>query len=292
MLSDIDIQVNPESGDVTHVDAQNKLVDRTATGIVANAEVASIVAKYRALAMPIANRVVGEITAAMPDSLINAAGETALGDVIADAQLQVTAPVGFGEAVVAFINPGGIRVPGFSFVSSPVGEGGGKVTYGEAFTVQPFGNSLVTLTLSGKQIHILLEQQFTGCNATNAPADWNYPAGDTTGQSFNRILQVSAGFAYEWSSLGAACDKVDPMSIRINGVVVNPLLNYRVTINNFLADGGDKFYVLSKGGQRLGGAQDVDALEVFFKNVLNDADPVAAGVQVAPGPQNRIVRLN
>jgi len=292
VLSDIDIQVNPVSGDVTHVDAQNKLVDRTATGIVANAEVASVVAKYRALAMPIANRVIGEITAAMPDSPINAAGETALGDVIADAQLQVTAPVGFGEAVVAFMNPGGIRIPGFSFISSPVGEGDGKVTYGEAFTVQPFGNSLVTLTLSGKQIHILLEQQFTGCNATNAPADWNYPAGDITGQSFNRILQVSAGFAYEWSSLGAACDKVDPVSIRINGVVVNPSLNYRVTVNNFLADGGDKFYVLSRGGQRLGGAQDVDALEVFFKNVFNDADPVAAGVQVAPGPQNRIIRLN
>jgi 5'-nucleotidase len=82
------------------------------------------------------------------------------------------------------------------------------------------------------------------------------------------------------------------MSIRINGVVVNPLLTYRITVNNFLADGGDKFYVLGKGSQRLGGAQDVDALEVFFKNVLNDADMVKEGVQVAPGPQNRIIRLD
>ena len=292
VLSDINIQVNPVSGEVTNVDAQNKLVDRTATGVVPNAEIAAIVTQYRALAMPIANRVIGEITGAMPDSPANAAGETALGDVIADAQLQATAAIGFGEAVVAFMNPGGIRSPGFSFVSSPMGEGDGKVTYGEAFTVQPFGNSLVTLTLTGEQIHILLEQQFTGCNAATAPASWDYPMGDTLGQSFNRILQVSAGFEYEWSSIGPACDKVNPMSIRINGVVVNPLLTYRVTVNNFLADGGDKFYVLGKGSQRLGGAQDVDALAVFFKNVLNDADMVKEGVQVAPGPQNRIIRLD
>lgn len=292
VLSDINIKVNPASGDVTSVNVQNTLVDRTATGVVPNVEISSIVAQYRALAMPIANRVIGEITAAMPDTPANAAGETALGCVIADAQLQATASVGFGEAVVAFMNPGGIRAPGLSFISSPVGEGDGKVTYGEAFTVQPFGNSLVTLTLTGEQIHILLEQQFIGCNATNAPADWNYPASDITGQSFNRIMQVSAGFTYAWSSAGASCDKVDPASITINGQVIDPSRSYRVTVNNFLADGGDKFYVLSKGVQRLGGAQDVDALEAFFKSTLNDANPQAGGVQVAPGPQNRITRLN
>lgn len=292
VLTDIDINVNVKSGDVTSVSAQNKLVDRSATGIVPDAEIAEIVGQYRALATPIANRVIGEITASMPDSGVNAAGESALGDVIADAQFQATSSSGMGDAVVAFMNPGGIRSPGLLNPSSVAGEGDGKVTYGEMFTVQPFGNSLVTLTLTGEQLHILLEQQFTGCHAGSAPAAWSYPASDTTGQSFNRILQVSAGFSYAWVSSGPACDKVDPASILLNGVVINPANLYRVTVNNFLADGGDKFYVLAKGDQRLGGAQDVDALEAFFANSLNDADASRAGVQIAPGLQNRIVRLN
>lgn len=291
VLTDIDIEINPKSGDITTVNAQNKLVDRSATGIVPDAEIAAIVSKYRALAMPIANRVIGEITAAMPDSVINAAGESALGDVIADAQLQATNANDTGNAVVAFMNPGGIRAPGLLYPSSTAGEGDGKVTYGEVFTVQPFGNSLTTLTLSGEQIHILLEQQFTGCHAGNAPASWSYPAGDT-GQAFNRILQVSAGFTYSWSAAGPGCDKIAPESIMLNGNVINPALEYRVTVNNFLADGGDKFFILTKGKQRLGGAQDVDALEVFFANPLNDADASRNGVQIAPGLQNRIIRLN
>jgi 5'-nucleotidase len=171
VLTEIDIKVNPKNGDVTNVSAENKLVDRSATGVVPDAEIAAIVDKYRALAMPIANRVIGEITAAMPDSAVNAAGESVLGDVIADAQLQATAGIGSGNAWVAFMNPGGIRSPGLLYPSSAAGEGEGKVTYGEIFTVQPFGNSLVTLTLTGEQIHILLEQQFVGCYSGNAPAD-------------------------------------------------------------------------------------------------------------------------
>lgn len=292
VLTDIDITVNDRTGDITAVNARNTLVDRTATGIVPNAEIASIVSNYRTLAMPIANRVLGEITAAMPDSAVNTAGESALGDLIADAQLQATAPAGLGDAVIAFMNPGGIRAPGLLYPSSPAGEGDGKVTYGELFTVQPFGNSLTTLTLTGAQIHILLEQQFTGCHAGNAPGEWHYPATDTTGQAFNRILQVSHGFSYRWSATGAACDKVAQDSIQLNGIEIVPSLSYRITVNNFLADGGDKFYVLTKGTQRLGGAQDVDALEAYFKNSNNDADPIRAGVQIAPGPQNRIIRVN
>ena len=292
VLTDIDIAVNAKTGDITHINAQNKVVDRSATGVVPDAEIAAIVSKYRELAMPIANRVIGEITAAMPDSGANSAGESALGDVIADAQLQATAAPGMGEAVVAFMNPGGIRAPGLLYASSTAAEGDGKVTYGEVFTVQPFGNSLTTLTLTGEQIHILLEQQFTGCHAGNAPAQWNYPASDVTGQSFNRVLQISSGFTYAWSANGPACDKVDPTTIKLNGVVIDPLMAYRITVNNFLADGGDKFYILAKGTRRLGGAQDVDALEAFFSNPLNDADNATPGVQIAPGLQNRIVRVN
>jgi 5'-nucleotidase len=291
VLTDIDMTINDATGEVAAVVANNIVVDRTDSNIIPNMQIADIVSKYKALATPIANRVIGEITAAMSNSSATAAGEIALGDVIADAQLAATAPAGLGASLVAFMNPGGIRAPGLTYTSSSAGEGDGKVTYGEGFAVQPFGNSLVTLTLTGAQIHILLEEQFTGCNGSNAPAAWLYPASDTIGQSFNRILQVSSGFAYAWKISGPACDKVDPATITINGAVVDPNASYRITVNNFLADGGDKFYVLAQGINRLGGAQDADALEAWFNNPAADSNPILPGVQVAPGPQNRITLL-
>ena len=101
---------------------------------------------------------------------------------IADAQLVATQPANLGGAQIAFMNPGGIRggaTNGFLFTPSGA-EAPGEVTYGEAFTIQPFGNSLVTKTMTGAQIHLLLEQQFVGCG----------------GQTTQRILQISAGFSY------------------------------------------------------------------------------------------------
>jgi 5'-nucleotidase len=184
--------------------------------------------------------------------------------VIADAQLDATNDPGFGDAVVAFMNPGGIRAD-LTYPSSPAGEGDGNVTYGESFTVQPFGNSLVTMTLTGAQIETLLEQQFPGC----------------LGQGTMRILQVSNGFTYAYSASAPACGKVDPTSIKLNGVMVDPVATYRVTVNSFLADGGDGFTVLTQGTNRLGGAVDTDALEAYF----------VANSPVAPGPQNRITLL-
>src|SRR5690606_26427022 len=147
-------------------------------------------------------------------------GESSLGDVIADAQLDATDDTGFGDAVVAFMNPGGIRA---DLPFSAPGKADGDVTYGEAFTTQPFGNSLVTLSLTGAQIHTLLEQQFTGGTV-------GYPAGaPAAGQPFNRILQVSEAFTYAWREKGTPCDNVDPASMRLNGVSIAPADSYRVT---------------------------------------------------------------
>ena len=158
------------------------------------------------------------------------------------------------------MNPGGIRAD-LSFPSSPAGEGDGNVTYGEIFTVQPFGNSMVTMTLTGAQIERVLEEQFAGCTLATA-----------------RVLQVSDKFKYTWKASGPVCDKVDPATIMLDGVVIDPADSYRVTVNSFLADGGDSFPTLKLGTDRLGGAVDTDAFEAYFK----------AHSPVAPGPQNRI----
>ncbi len=256
--------IDANSGKVQTVAANNFAVDRSNTAITPSASIKQIVDNYKTLVQPIANRIIGSITATLSRTN-NAAGESAMGDIIADAQLVATKDPGFGDAAIAFMNPGGVRAD-LSYASSTAGEGDGNVTFGEAFTVQPFGNSLVTMTLTGAQIETLLEQQFTGC---------------TNGQAFNRILSASEGFSYMWSASGAACDKVDPNSIMLNGVAVDPEASYRVTVNSFLADGGDLFTVLIQGTNRLGGAQDSDALEAYF----------TANSPLAPGASDRIQLL-
>jgi 5'-nucleotidase len=145
------------------------------------------------------------------------------------------------------MNPGGIRADLRVADISSGGEAPGQVTYGEAFTVQPFGNSLVTKTMTGDMIRRLLEQQFPGCG----------------GQTTRRILQVSASFRYEQSPDAATCaDRIG--RIWVGGVEITPTDSFRVTMNSFLAAGGDGFTVFNEGTDALGGAQDIDALVAAF----------------------------
>jgi 5'-nucleotidase len=283
VLTDIDLSIDPMSRDVTHVAVTNRLVDRTDAAInaaiVADPTVKNIVAGYEALVSPLASTVIGSITSALPNTG-NAAGEMPAGDLIADAQLQATQPAALGGAVVAFMNPGGVRNPGFTANAYPH-----NVTYGEAFTVQPFGNSLVTMTLTALQIRNVLEQQFVGC----------------LGQTTQRILQVSNGLKYSWSAAAAPCSKVTeltltptnltvvppvitaaPETLVSGGVVLNPNKTYRVTVNNFLATGGDGFTVLKNGLNSLGGAQDIDALVSYLSGYKAPRAPYnQAGPEIA-----------
>ncbi|HEU4746007.1 MAG TPA: 5'-nucleotidase C-terminal domain-containing protein, partial [Anaerolineales bacterium] len=261
LVTKVDVTIDKTTRDVVTRVADNRIVTRD----VPKANLlTALIDKYNAIAAPLANRIIGKITADITRTT-NPAGESALGDVIADAQLEATNDPGLGDAVVAFMNPGGIRAD-FTYAGSIAGEGDGNVTYGEMFTVQPFGNSMVTMTLTGAQIETLLEQQFNGCGIQNS----------------TRILQVSNGFTYSWSLGATACNKVDPATIKLNGVTVDPNATYRVTVNSFLADGGDNFSVLKDGTERLGGEVDTDALEKYFA-----ANPDG----IAPGPQNRIATV-
>jgi 5'-nucleotidase len=258
MFTDIDVTLNRVTKDMTVQSIDNK--ENFQADVTPAADLTALIDKYDTLSAPLANAVIGTITTDILQAS-NAAGESALGDVIADAQLDATEPVGFGEAVVAFMNPGGIR-DDFDFVASGL-EADGEVTYGEAFSVQPFGNSLVTMTLTGAQIHTLLTQQWVG-------------------QTSPRILQVSDGFTYTWDASLQDADKVIASSIKIDDVPVVPGNDYRITVNSFLADGGDNFAVLPFGTDRLGGEVDLDALVTYF----GDNSPVP------PGPQDRITKIN
>ena len=251
LVTDIDLTISRASKDVVSARVNNHIVTRD---VPLAADLTALVAKYKTLSAPIANRVIGKITATITRTA-NAAGESALGDVIADAQLLATTPANLGGAQIAFMNAGGIRAD-LTFGQISGSEAPGEVTYGEMFTVQPFGNSMVTMTLNGAQIDSLLEQQFAGGIG---------------------ILQVSNGFAYTRSTSAPVGSKVS--NITLNGLPISPGTNYRVTVNSFLADGGDNYTILRDGTDRLGGEVDTDALEKYFQ-----ANPAG----VAPGPQNRI----
>ena len=256
IVTDIDLTLDRRTKDVTSISANNVIVKRD---VPKAPDLTALVDKYRTLSAPLSNRVIGSITSDLTRAA-NPAGESSLGDIIADAQLYATSPASLGGAVVAFMNPGGIRAD-FTFEQSG-SEGAGNVTYGEAFTVQPFSNDLVTLTLTGAQIDTLLEQQWLN-------------------QASPKILQVSEGFTYAYSASAESGEKVDPASIMIDGVVVDPAATYRVTVNSFLAAGGDGFTVLPQGTDQLVGVVDLDALVAYFEELS----------PIDPGPQSRITRL-
>jgi 5'-nucleotidase len=272
ILTDINLTVDPSTRDVVAVTARNLVVDRGEASIVPNLSIQSIVDQYAHLATSQAQRVIGSISTDFLRAP-NEAGESVLGDLIADAQLSATRDSEHAHAQIAFVNPGGIRTD-LIRNNATIQEEKGNVIYGAAFMVQPFGNSLVTMSLTGAQIQLLLEQQFMDCTA-------GYPSNNSRGQPLTRILQVSEGFSYAWDSTALPCHQVVPDSILIHGEKLQPSAEYRVTVSSFLADGGDQFYVLRQGTHRLGGPQDIDALESYLKT----HEPIA------PGPQNRIRKV-
>ena len=260
ILTDIDLTIDAHSGEIITVAANNEIVTRDVTP---DPDVMALITKYNAVAKPIACKVVGSITADITRTA-NAAGESAVGDVLADGQLYDTAPVDRGGAVMAFTNPGGIRAD-LMYITLCDAEAPGEITYGEAFAVQPFSNNLVTMDLQGTYIHDMLEQQWMGGNSgINA-----------------KVLQVSNGFTYDYSASGTPGDRVDPASIKLNGVPIDPAATYRLTANIFLAGGGDNFPAFTHGTNRLVGGMDLDALTAYL----------GANSPVPPGPMNRIVSL-
>jgi 5'-nucleotidase len=282
VLTDIDMVIDPATRDVVSVSPTNHLVDRTdraATAwVAAHPAVKNIVTRYKADSSPLAAQVIAGITSALPNSAASA-GEMPAGDLIADAQLQSTQPTGLGGAGIAFMNPGGVRNPGFV---NPAGTYPYALTYGDAFTVQAFGNSLVTMTLTAQQIKDALEQQFARCNTT---------------QTANRILQVSNGLKVTWKASGTCGNHITHVSFTptdvtlsppvatgptdklvIDGVVQNPNKTYRVTVNSFMAVGGDGFTTFLGGRNLQGGAQDIDALVAYlsaFKAPAAAYDPAS-----------------
>ena len=242
---DIDLEISRATRDVVAKSATivTTWAD-TGAGLAPDAAAAQLTAAAEAKVAPLVNQVIG-IAASDITRSENAAGESALGNLIADAQ---RAAMG---ADFAFMNPGGIRAD----------VAAGEVTWGELFTVQPFGNSLVKMNLTGQQVYDLLNQQWAG-------------------QPFARILKTS-GLTYVWDNALPAGNRV--LAVYKNGVPIDKAANYSVTVNSFLADGGDNFSVLRNGTGRVGGPVDLDALIDYIRAV---PPPFSAAIAA------RIQRIN
>jgi len=221
---DIDLTIDPVTKDVVTKTA--KIVTTFADVAPGNAPDAAAVAlttSAETRVAPLVTQVVGFSPVSYTTSQ-NAAGESLLGDIIADAQNEAEG------TQFAFMNPGGIRA------NLNVPAGGGNFTWNDLFTIQPFGNTLVKMNMTGAVMKTLLEQQF----------------------SVSRMLQIS-GFTYTWDNALPVGSKVTEIRDGA-GNLIDPLATYAITCNNFLATGGDGFTTFLSGTNPIGGPIDLDAL--------------------------------
>jgi len=253
LVTAIDLKLDPATRDVISAKADNVIVRIGA--YAKDPDQTALLAAYDKVAAPIADRIAGVITETL-SRVPNDAGESPLGDVIADAQLAATRGEANGGAVAAFTNPGGIR-------TDIIKKADGAASFADIFASQPFRNQLVTLTLTGAQIKTLLEQQ------------WLDPKRP-------RILQLSKGFSYAWDGSKPFGERVIDASMMLNGARIEASTSYRVTVNNYLALGGDGFTVLKDGTAKQFGIFDDEALFAYFQ----------ASSPISPGAADRIARTN
>ncbi|MFB9993016.1 bifunctional metallophosphatase/5'-nucleotidase [Deinococcus oregonensis] len=248
LLQRLNLTVDKANHEVMQASAQNVVVDYTArkanntldfgmTQLVTTADAKTTAVK----SVFVANLGVPQIQRGISNARNT---ESALGDVIADAQVFATQAQG---TQISLMNPGGIRadLPDTTQIKA-----NNAINFGDVFAVQPFGNTMVVMDLTGQQIKDVLEQQWTGGNATAV-----------------KLLQVSEGFSYSYTDAAPAGSKINIADVKFNGAPINPTGTYRVAVNNFLAAGGDFFSVFTQGKNviQLPNLADVDAFAQYLK---------------------------
>jgi len=254
LLTRIDLTIDRKTGEVLAHDADNLIVTRDVTPAP---DEEALIARWKTLADPVANEVIGTLTEPIV-STPSDSGQAPAGNVIADARLDGFADDG---VVAAFVSLGSVRED----IEGTSADGSGDLTYANLYAVEPWGNTMVTMDLTGAQLDALLELQFD-----------NPSAGE------QRWLQVSHGFSYTWSASAPAGQHVDAATIAIGGVPVEPDGTYRVAVDSFLAGGGDGFVTFTEGTGIEGGSPELDILEAWFRGQDAVSAPADDRVTAAP----------
>jgi 5'-nucleotidase len=252
VIAKVDLDIARRTGEVKAVRARNWVVGQD---VKPAPDVTRMVARYARIAAPIRDRLVGRL-ARRAGRTRDPSGESRMGNLVADAHRAATG------STIAFVNPGIVRA----------GLPAGDVTYGRAFTAQPFGTRLVAMTLTGAQLRGLLEQQWCGRETPD-------------------VLYTS-GITYTWSSAaarretGSRCDGVaTPVSdLKVDGQPVFDYQAFRVTVNSSIASGGDRFTILHTGTGPTDGDDDVDVLAAYLASSLS-------GAPLMPPARDRITRV-
>ncbi|TDV55098.1 ExeM/NucH family extracellular endonuclease [Actinophytocola oryzae] len=261
-LSRVTLSVDPTTKQIVASDAA--LLD--VVGAPSDPAVADVVARAKTNADELGKEPLGSITSDVRRAVTSTGAEdrgseSVLGNFIADVQLAGTSDPGRGGAQIAFMNPGGLRA---DLVYAP----DGVVTYSEAFSVQPFSNDVVTKTYTGAQIKQALEEQWQPAGASRPKLH----------------LGVSKGFAYTYLPDNPVGQHITGMTL--NGRPVSPTGTYRVTVNSFLAAGGDNFFTLAQGTDVVTtGDNDLTMLTDYIgANSPVTADPASRATIGTPAP--------
>ena len=255
LMTEIDLTLDRVSGRISQRSARNLVVKPDGAKA---ADLTELVQRYAALSEPLEKRVVGRLRTEL--SMVKAGtSESNLANMVVDAQLYATTSPDRGGAVIAFNNNDSLR-------DSLIPDADGGISYGAVFRAQPFQNDLIVMTLTGAQVKALLEQQWEG--------------GEGPGR---RMLGVSTGFRYTWDATKPVGQRVVVGSMALNGIPIRGDLQYRISVNSYLATGGSGMTVFRDGKDRQVSVSDIDAV-VEYLGVKSPYQPPPLGT--------RIVRLN
>lgn len=252
-LTESTLSIDKASRRVVKAEAVNHLIDQQQ--IVPDAAAQKLVAEVSRLTASMRSRPVISLNKPLQRFSQDKVFDSTLGNLIADAQLHHAQHI--GQADIAFMNSGGIRNDLPSGVNtSPV-----QVNFGDLYAVQPFGNGVIRLKMTGEQIRQVLQQQWQ-----------NRPAGDV------KKLFVSDGFSYEWHKKAVVAEQIQ--NLRLHGELLSNEKIYTVIVNSFLADGGDGFTVFRQASERALIGRDLDAMESYIRE---------AGKKIEQIPVNRVI---
>jgi 2',3'-cyclic-nucleotide 2'-phosphodiesterase (5'-nucleotidase family) len=235
-------------------------------GVAKRADVQAIVDEANAETAVLRNQVIGtqqfDILRA-PTRLF----ESAMGNMVTDAMR-----LKYPGVDAAYTNSGGLRQ---DLLCDPptAGEGSCEITWGEMFSVLPFGNRTVILTLTGAQLEQAFINGFTPfCDPAFTGGTGRFPqvSGLRVTFSCNGTTPVVTGM---WKT---------PEGIGGPETPIGPADSVRFVTNDYMYTGGDGYTIFSQGTDVLQPGDDLLQVAIDYIGANSPVGPVVEGRIVGP----------